>query len=63
MGCATGPENNKNKPTTVDVLVFFLSPQYSQPAYMLASRILFSGMLTCIFASILGEHVGSVETS
>ena len=25
MGCATGPENNKNKPTTVSVLVFFIA--------------------------------------
>ena len=61
MGCVTGPKN-KNKPTTVDFL-FFLSLQHPQPAYMPASSLLFSGTLTCIFASILGEHGGSVETT
>ena len=40
-----------------------LSPQYSQPAYMPATSLLFSGMLICIFASILGGHEGSVGTS
>ena len=61
MGCVTGPKN-KNKPTTVDFL-FFLSLQHPQPAYTPAFNLLFSGTLTCIFASILGEHVGSVELS
>ena len=61
MGGVTGPKN-KNKPTTVDFL-FFLSLQHPQPAYTPASSLLFSGTLTCIFASILGEHGGSAETS
>ena len=45
------------------IFSFFLSPQHPQPAYMPASGLFFSGILTCIFAFIPGDHQGSVGTS
>ena len=62
MGCARAQKTTKQAYNS-ECFGFFLSPQYSQPAYMPATSLLFSGMLICIFASILGGHEGSVGTS
>ena len=58
-----GPRKQQKQAYNSECFGFFLSPQYSQPASMPATSLLFSGMLICIFASILGGHKGSVGTS
>ena len=45
------------------IFSFFGLPQYTQPADMPVSSLFFPGRLTCIFASILRDHGGSVGTS
>ena len=63
MGCATGPENNKNKPTKVDVLVFFY--RHSTRNLLICQlQVYFSQECSPAYLRLFwGEHVGSVETS